>query len=323
MALQRITISASCPSDPIQCDLCGQRLRQRLRMTQGINDATLHCVNGTGTAEVELDYDARLITLSELEQEVRRAGVLLSDRAQLILSIDGMVSPRSEQAIETALAKLPGVTASASFASHSLRVEFDRRQCAMPEIVRRLDELGRRVRGGSAHPVGEIPAGGLRRDEPPAGWSAGQMFSAIVEYQKLLLALLGGVLLLAAFIVHRANGPQWLRLALIAPSYLLTGWGTFRDTGRSLEHRQLNLDVLSVAAAIGASILGYYEEGGLLLFLFAIGGAGEELAMDRARQAIAPRAKLAPETAPIRTLDGAERLVKIEDLQLHDHVVIR
>src|SRR5258708_2669257 len=120
MALQRITISASCPPDPVQCDLCGQRLRQRLRMTQGINDATLHCLNGTGVAEVELDYDPRLITLSELEGEVRRAGVLLSDRAQLILSIDGMVSPRSEQAIEVAMSKLPGVTASASFASRSL-----------------------------------------------------------------------------------------------------------------------------------------------------------------------------------------------------------
>src|SRR4051812_11252322 len=74
---------------------------------------------------------------------------ILPDRGHVILGIDGMVSPRSEHVIESALAKLPGdVVASASFASRSLRVEFNRTQCALPEIVRRLDELGFRLREG-------------------------------------------------------------------------------------------------------------------------------------------------------------------------------
>src|SRR5262245_26168745 len=47
-----------------------------------------------------------------------------STRATVLLGVDGMVSPRNEHAIESSLAKLPGVKASASFASRSLRVEF-------------------------------------------------------------------------------------------------------------------------------------------------------------------------------------------------------
>src|SRR5436190_20883729 len=69
-------------------------------------------------------------------------------RHKVVLGIEGMVSPRSEQLIEGALAKLPGVVASASYPSRSLRVEFDRSQCALAEIVRRLDQLGFQLRQG-------------------------------------------------------------------------------------------------------------------------------------------------------------------------------
>ena len=87
---------------------------------------------------------------------------------------------------------------------------------------------------------------------------------------------------------------------MIVPAYLLTGWYTFKDTAKTLWNVQFDIDVLMFAAAIGAAALGHYEEGGLLLFLFALGGAGEEMAMDRARQAIAALASLAPDTATVR-----------------------
>ncbi len=45
--------------------------------------------------------------------------------------------------------------------------------------------------------------------------------------------------------------------------------------------------------------------------------------MDRARHAIEALAKLAPETATIREPDGRERLVRVEDLNVDDRVVIR
>src|SRR5439155_4540952 len=120
------------------------------KTTPGVRGVRVNDTGGAG-ASLVLDYDPRLLTLSELDQELRRAGVCCNvARAEIVLRIDGMVSQRSEQLIESALAKLPGVVASASFASRSLRVEFDRTQCALPEIARRLDDLGLRIRPGSA-----------------------------------------------------------------------------------------------------------------------------------------------------------------------------
>src|SRR5205085_9697036 len=53
------------------------------------------------------------------------------------------------------------------------------------------------------------------------------------------------------------------------------------------------------------------------------GGAGEEIAMDRARRAIEALSKLAPDTATIRELDGGERLVSVKELNRDDRIVIR
>src|SRR5439155_16268949 len=116
----------------------------------------------------------------------------------------------------------------------------------------------------------------------------------LLHNRQLGTALVGGALLFAAFLVHALHGPNWLRMALIIPAYFLTGWFTFLDTAKVLWEIRFDIDVLMFAAAFGAAALGHYEEGGLLLFLFALGGAGEQMAMDRARRAIAALARLAP-----------------------------
>ncbi len=52
-----------------------------------------------------------------------------------------------------------------------------------------------------------------------------------------------------------------------------------------------------LVAAIGAAILGAWAEGALLLFLFSMGHALEQYAMNKARKSIAALAELAPKTA--------------------------
>jgi Cd2+/Zn2+-exporting ATPase len=336
MAIQTIRVSASCPGigpdgAPDQKEVCGRCLREQLHGRNGIRSATLRCHgngdgngdgdgngNGNGNGEdvhLELDYDPRVITLAEIDQEIRNVGFCLSpDRAQMVLGIEGMVSPRSEQVIETVLSKLPGVVASASYASRSLRIEFDRRQCALPEIVRRLDEMGFHLRQAGGKPQSDVVPS---RIEKLRSW--------LFEYRNIVTPMVGGMMLLGAFFVHKFGGPQleWLRMALIIPAFFLTGYETAKDTLKTLWALQFDIDVLMFAAAIGASALGYYEEGGLLLFLFALGGAGEEMAMDRARRAIQALAKLAPDTATVRDSQGRDMLVRVEDLKRDDQIVIK
>ncbi len=235
------------------------------------------------------------------------------NRARVVLGVEGMVSQRSERLVESVLARLPGVTARASFAAASLSVEFDRSRCALPEIARRLDELGFHLREG-----------GPRQAEPPKDRkSIERLRELILTHHKLAMALVGALLLMVATITRAVDGPPWLRLASVFAGFIIAGWYTAIDTLHVLREFKFDIDVLMFAAAFGAAALGHYEEGTLLLVLFALGGAGEELAMDRARKAIEALARLAPDTATRRDADGKERLVRIEDLAIGDNVVVR
>ena len=317
MATRTLTLPTLCPPEPNHREQCAACLRERLLATPGVRHVDLKPgPNGdASTATLELDYDPRLVPLHELDAELRRAGVCCqSQRASVLLGIEGMVSPRTEQLIEASLAKLPGVVASASFAGHSLRVEFDRTQCALGEIVRRLDALGLRVReGGPAKP--QTAAADRKSIE--------RVRDLIMTHHKLAMAIVGGILVLAAYLVHQFEGPAMLRYALVGAGIIIAGWYTAIDTYHVLRELKFDIDVLMFAAAFGAVLLGHYEEGGLLLVLFALGGAGEELAMDKARKAIEALAKLAPETATLRDDEGHERIVRVEDLKVGDRVVAR
>lgn len=316
VATRLLQLPATCPDDVDHRAACAKCLNERLLVTPGIRSVSLECKPGDDFANVVLHYDPRLITLGELEAEVKHAGACLSkDRAQVVLGIKGMISPRSEQTIESALAKMPGVVASASFASRSLRVEFDRRSCQLPEIARRLDELGFQLREGGARQIAKPQATDTR--ERVHKW-----IDIAIEYHKLTMALVAALLLIGAVSVRFAHGPELLRYVLVGACALLAGWYTAKDTFSVLRNFQFDIDVLMFAAAIGAALLGHFEEGAFLLVLFALGGAGEEIAMDRARKAIEALAKLAPDTATVRDASGIDHLVRVTNLTIGDAIVV-
>jgi Zn2+/Cd2+-exporting ATPase len=334
MATRTLTLRSECPDDPAERERCGQCLRDRLKLTPGVRRVQLDSAPAaggggeSGNSTLTLDYDPRLIPLSALEAEIERGGGLCQrqQRAQVVLGVEGMVSPRFEHVIEAALAKLPGVVASASFASKSLRVEFDRTRCALPEIVRRLDDLGLRLRSNVPGAVSVSKVPGPAEAGPPLAStrkSIDRIRELILTNHKLAMAIVGALLLIVAVTTRAMHGPPLLRYSAVAAGFILAGWYTAIDTFQVLRQFKFDIDVLMFAAAFGASALGHYEEGALLLVLFAFGGAGEELAIDRARQAIEALSKLAPDTATIRDADGKERLVRVEELKVGDRVVIR
>ncbi|MDO8629700.1 MAG: HAD-IC family P-type ATPase, partial [Phycisphaerales bacterium] len=323
MARTVIEMPISCPEGPQRCADCAECVRQRLLHRPGIRSVVIH-PNGS-QARITLDYDATLITLSELERDVRRNGGCFSpDWGHAVIPVEGMVSPQSEQLIETVLRQIPGVMATASYASGLVRAEFDQRRCAIPEIIAKLNELGYPVHPDSAKRLEPIDGGrGRRMIAVPRQAFVVRIWPWLAATPELALPLLGGLFLLFAFLIHSSNGSNWLRGAFLLFSFLCCSRYTGMDTLRSLRHMQFNIDVLMFIAAGGAISLGRHEEGALLLMLFGIGTAGENLAMDRARRAIHALAELAPDTATVRDADGRERVVRVADLALGDQVVIR
>ncbi len=68
--------------------------------------------------------------------------------------------------------------------------------------------------------------------------------------------------------------------------------------------KKLNVDVLMIAAAIGASIIGYWAEGALLIFIFSLAESLEAMSLAKTSEAITELMRVTPNVARKYTEEG-------------------
>jgi len=145
------------------------------------------------------------------------------------------------------------------------------------------------------------------------------------ELRPLVRAtVLSGFFLALGLIWERlAPGLTIWSVAAYAAAYAFGGYLRIKDGLAALRRGSLNIDMLMVLGAVGAAVLGRWSEGAVLIFLFALSNALEEYASGRTRRAIEALVTLRPEEALVRTPDGHERRVALEQVQVGDLVVVR
>lgn len=84
-----------------------------------------------------------------------------------------------------------------------------------------------------------------------------------------------------------------------------------------------SIEMLMSVAAIGALIIGEPEEAAAVVFLFSVGELLESVAADRARAGIRALASLVPKTAILLDAQGGQRDVPAASLQVNDLVLVR
>ena len=143
---------------------------------------------------------------------------------------------------------------------------------------------------------------------------------ALPEMRWAALAL---GLFLVGLVVQLAGGPHWVWWALYLACYAAGGWEPGLAGLRALRAKTLDVDLLMVAAAIGAAAIGQITDGALLIVIFATSGALEALATARTEDSVRGLLDLAPETVTRVGGDGGEETVKAADLAVGDVVVVR
>lgn len=141
---------------------------------------------------------------------------------------------------------------------------------------------------------------------------------------ELILASITLVALLMGWVGGSVSGllPAWAVVLFALVAYAAGGYSGAKVALANACCGIFNIDLLMVAAALGAALIGEWEEGALLLFLFTLSGALESFASERTRQAISRLAELRPDTARVRR-EGEEVEIRVEDLSLGDLVVVR
>ena len=134
---------------------------------------------------------------------------------------------------------------------------------------------------------------------------------------------LAWIFLILAFVLDRWTGVAHSAIiAVYAGSYLAGGTLAVRAAVRDLLDRKVNIDLLMVLAAAGAAVLGAWAEGAMLLALFSTSNSLEYYALRRTRNAVQSLMDLSPVEATLR-VDGGERRIGVELLQVGDTVVVR
>lgn len=143
------------------------------------------------------------------------------------------------------------------------------------------------------------------------------------EVSEIRLAGGATLLFLTAFGLHLAGAPTGATLPLYALCYAVGGWDPTVAGIEALRERRIDVDVLTVVAALAAAAIGQWQDGALLLVIFTTSGALEVLATRRTERSIRALVDLAPEEAELFEADDAPRPVAAADLQPGDRVLVR
>lgn len=279
-------------------DQCIARLQNALASKRGIANAHVHA--DRAPAQLCVHYDADLVSLNDVEQLAKRAGAEIVKRYHHeLVPIEGMDCSDCARVIEHSIGRMDGVlNVTVNYPAQKMRVEYDSQKINHGAIDKRLRGLGYTV-----------PAEGLQ--------------SFYQENREIIFSLTAGALVLLGWLGETFFGlPQPAAIALFLGAYFFGGIDISRHALHALRERHFDTDLLMVTAALGAALIGNFFEGALLLFLFSLGHALEERALDRARAAVRALADLAPKTALVKR-DGKEIEMPVEELRIDDVVIAR
>lgn len=142
---------------------------------------------------------------------------------------------------------------------------------------------------------------------------------------ELYLSLLCGIFLAIGFSINVFGADSQSMWNYIVPFLIAYGFGGYYITIEAflkIKKGEFEIDFLMIAAAVGAAYIGSWAEGALLLFLFSLGHALENYAMNKAKKSIEALQDLTPKTALVKRGDRIEE-VGVETLKLNDIIVVK
>ena len=229
--------------------------------------------------------------------------------------IEGMDCASCVRKIETALARMPGVSdIQLNFATEKLELTLvSDSETQFSDVEKTIKRLGFGISATTDQAIAADGIGDNPLDTQQQRWWQTRKGKQVVGL---------GVLMSAAY-----------ALALIFPDYGMWAFaiavivGVFPFARKSvtlaMTGTPFSIEMLMSIAAIGALIIGEAEEAAAVVFLFSVGELLESVAADRARAGIRALASLVPKTAILLDAQGGQRDVPAVSLQVNDLVLVR
>lgn len=149
------------------------------------------------------------------------------------------------------------------------------------------------------------------------------LIEKVKEHVELIAALMAGIFILLAWRLD-TSGQTTASVLLYLIAFCVGGFAKAKEgIEETIEDRKLNVELLMVLAAIGSAAIGYWTEGAILIFIFAVSGALETYAMNKSHREISALMNLQPEEAWLVRGGFEPMKVSVSTLQIGDHLLIK
>ncbi len=149
------------------------------------------------------------------------------------------------------------------------------------------------------------------------------LIEKVKEHAELIAALMAGIFILLAWRLD-TSGQTTASVLLYLIAFCVGGFAKAKEgIEETIEDRKLNVELLMVLAAIGSAAIGYWTEGAILIFIFAVSGALETYAMNKSHREISALMNLQPEEAWLVRGGFEPMKVSVSTLQIGDHLLIK
>lgn len=149
------------------------------------------------------------------------------------------------------------------------------------------------------------------------------LIEKLKEHAELIAAIISGIFILVAWLLGK-NDESTASIIFYVLAFIIGGFAKAREgVEETIKNKELNVEFLMILAAIGSAIIGYWTEGAILIFIFAVSGAMETYAMNKSHKEISALMNLQPEEAWLIKENGETERVAVSSLKLGDRLLIK
>lgn len=144
----------------------------------------------------------------------------------------------------------------------------------------------------------------------------------IKPHAELIAAITSGVLIAVGWLLEKMDLSMASVIAFLF-AFVIGGFAKAKEgIEDTIADKELNVEMLMIFAAIGSAIIGYWTEGAILIFIFAMSGALETYTMNKSHKEISALMELQPEEA-LLIRGGSEAIVHVSQLSIGDHILVK
>ncbi|TCS96872.1 Cd2+/Zn2+-exporting ATPase [Hazenella coriacea] len=160
----------------------------------------------------------------------------------------------------------------------------------------------------------------MKTSEPKKKGS--NLVGKLQQHGEMIAALSSGLLILLGWLLEKTVPEMAVALFLLA--YVVGGYVKAKEGILTLvKEKELDVNLLMFLAAIGAASIGYWLEGGMLIFIFSLSGALESYTLAKSERDLSSLMELKPETARIYLPNGEEKMVAVEELEVGNWIIVK